>query len=265
MTLPKSTRLAFAVLADICRPVMNVLMAKQWLGLENLPKGQGMIVCPNHCTEIDPVVVGHMLYNQKVMPHFLAKAGLYKVPVVGAALRAAKQVPVERSGAGAGRSLEVAQEVIDDGGAVVIYPEGTLTRDPDLWLMKGHTGAARLALKTGAPVIPVAHWGAQEVFPRYAKRFHIFPRKTARVLVGPPVDLSRFSGQTLDRTTLQAATEAILDDITVLLAQLRGEQPPAQRWDPAAHQQTSHGRDVERGSRPREGGSDAGSSTGAGQ
>ncbi len=116
--------------------------------------------------------------------------------------------------------------------------------------MKGHTGAARLALQTGAPpVVPMAHWGAQEVFPRYAKRFHIFPRKTVRVLIGKPVDLSAFSERPLDRTTLTAATEVIMHAITELLETLRGEQaPPAERWDPAVHKQSKHGRFMQGGS-----------------
>jgi 1-acyl-sn-glycerol-3-phosphate acyltransferase len=195
-----------------------------------------------------------MLYNQKRPPHFLAKAGLFKAPVLGTLLRATRQIPVERSTAGANRSLQVAKEVVDAGGAIIIYPEGTLTRDPDLWPMKGHTGAARLALQTGAPVVPMAHWGAHEVFPRYAKRFHIFPRKTVRVLVGDPVDLSSFAGRPMDRATLSEATDVIMEAITGLLATLRGEEAPAERWDPAVHKQAKHGRFVERGSTPAQGG-----------
>jgi 1-acyl-sn-glycerol-3-phosphate acyltransferase len=225
---------------------MNALMGKKWLGTDRLPQG-GFIACPNHCTEIDPLVVGHMLYNQGRPPHFLAKAGLFKPPVLGQIMRSTKQIPVDRSGTGAGQSLDVAREVLDEGGAILIYPEGTLTRDPGLWPMKGHTGAARLALKTGAPVVPIAHWGAHEVFPRYAKRFYVWPRKRARVLVGEPVDLSEFEGRPLDKTTLVAATDKIMDAITALLAELRGEEPPAERWDPSAHQQARHGRDVARG------------------
>lgn len=241
------TRLFFAVLAGVARSAMNVLTGKEWHGLEKLPVGEGFIVVPNHCTEIDPIVVGHMLYNQNIMPHFLAKDGLFRTPVLGAVLRGAHQIPVERSGAGAGQSLTVAKRVLDGGGAVVVYPEGTLTRDPELWPMKGRTGAARLALSTGAKVIPVAHWGAQEVFPRYAKSFKIFPRKTARVVVGDPVDLSEFMGKTGDKATLEAMTEVIMADITAMLETLRGEKAPAQRWDPSKHNQASHGRFVERG------------------
>lgn len=242
------TRVFFGILAGVARPLMNVLIGKEWYGLDRLPQDEGFIVVPNHYTEIDPIVVGHMLYNQNIMPHFLAKDGLFSTPLLGAVLRGANQIPVERSGAGAGTSLVGARQVLDGGGAVVIYPEGTLTRDPELWPMKGRTGAARLALGTGAKVIPVVHWGAQEVFPRYAKRFKIFPRKKVKVVVGLPVDLSDFAGKHGDKATLEAMTEVIMKDITAMVEDLRGEQAPAQRWDPSAHQQSSHGRFVERGS-----------------
>lgn len=235
------SHVTFVIVAGIVRSGMNLLMNKKWEGLDKLPAG-GFIAAPNHCTEIDPLVIGHMLYNQKRMPHFLAKGSLFKVPVLRAVLRNTKQIPVERSTAGAHRSLQIAREVVDEGGAIIIYPEGTLTRDPDLWPMKGHTGAARMALESGIPVVPMAHWGAHEVFPRYAKRFHVFPRKTSRVLVGDPVDLSAFAGRPLDRATLTEATDVIMEAITELLAKLRGGQPPLVRWDPSAHNQSTHGR-----------------------
>ncbi len=231
----------FFVVAAIVRPVLNAMMNKKWEGLENLPAG-GFIAAPNHCTEIDPLIVAHALYNNKRTPRFLAKSGLFKVPVLGWVLRATRQIPVERSTAGANRSLQLAQEVVADGGAIIIYPEGTLTRDPDMWPMKGHTGTARLALEAGIPVVPIAHWGAHEVFPRYAKRFHLFPRKTSRLMVGKPVDLSPFANRPLDKATLTEATEAIMDAVTGLLADIRGEEPPAERWDPARNNQAAHGR-----------------------
>lgn len=245
--MSRGTRAAFAIIAGIARPIVNVLIGKEWLDTQKLPRDEGFIVVPNHFTEIDPVLVGHMIYNQNIMPHFLAKDGLFRTPVVGFALRAAHQIPVERSGAGAGKSLETAKAVLAMNGAVVVYPEGTLTRDPDLWPMKGRTGAARLALSTGAKVIPVAHWGSQEVFPRYAKSVKIFPRKKSRLIVGDPVDLSAFMGKSGDKETLEAMTEVIMADITKLLEKLRGEKAPAVRWDPAAHQQAAHGRFMERG------------------
>lgn len=236
----------FVVIAAVTRTLLNGMMNRKWEGTEKLPPG-GFIATPNHCTEIDPLVVGHMLYNQKRAPHFLAKGALFKVPVLSWILNATKQIPVERSTAGANRALLLAQEIVEEGGAIIIYPEGTLTRDPGMWPMKGHTGAARLALEAGIPVVPMAHWGAHEVFPRYAKRFNLFPRKTSRILIGEPVDLSEFADRPLDKATLTEATDKIMDAITGLLAELRQEEPPAERWDPSKHNQSKHGRFVERG------------------
>jgi len=117
---------------------------------------------------------------------------------------------------------------------VIVYPEGTATRDPDLWPMVGKTGAARLALTTGAPVIPIAHWGAQDILPYGSKKLRLFPRKTVRMAAGPPVDLSAYRGQRLSASTLRAATADIMADITALLATIRQGTPPAVPWDPEA-------------------------------
>ncbi|WP_026550710.1 lysophospholipid acyltransferase family protein [Arthrobacter sp. Br18] len=243
MTETAASRVIFSILGVVVRPTLNLMMRKEWQGAERLPRNSGFIVCPNHVTEIDPLIVSHYLFNQGVMPRFLAKASLFRVPVMGSLLRTIGQVPVERTTAGANKSLEAARAALASGGGIIIYPEGTLTRDPEMWPMKGHTGAARLALQTKAPVVPMAHWGAHEVFPPYAKRLHLFPRKTSKVTVGEPVDLSEFDGLPITRATLDAATNKILDAITVLLAELRQEKPPAQRWDASAQPQKRTGRD----------------------
>ncbi|KAD4007135.1 1-acyl-sn-glycerol-3-phosphate acyltransferase [Arthrobacter yangruifuii] len=248
MTESTKARVVFALLAGTLRPIFNIFLKKQWQGAENLPRDPGFIVCPNHVTEIDPVVVGHFLYNQGRSPHFLAKASLFKVPVLGPALSATNQVPVERITSGAAGSLDAARAALEAGRTLVIYPEGTLTRDPDLWPMKGRTGAARLALQTGAPVIPIAHWGAQDAFPRYAKFPNLFPRKRVRLVVGKPVDLSEFAGLPTSKAVLDAATERIMSDLTDMVSKLRGAQPPAERWNPVAKGQRQVGRSFETGS-----------------
>jgi 1-acyl-sn-glycerol-3-phosphate acyltransferase len=99
--------------------------------------------------------------------------------------------------------------------------------------MVAKTGAARLALSTGAPVIPVAHWGAQDVLPYGSFKPHVLPRRTVHILAGPPVDLSAFAGQPLTSQTLRAATAVIMADITRLLGELRGAEPPAEPYHPA--------------------------------
>ena len=111
---------------------------------------------------------------------------------------------------------------VDHGECVVVYPEGTLTRDPDLWPMTGKTGAARIALATGAPLIPLGIWGPQEVLPPYERKFRILPRKTMHVLAGPPVDLSDLVDRGVDTETLRAATDRLMAAITGLVEQLAG-------------------------------------------
>ncbi|UUX60407.1 lysophospholipid acyltransferase family protein [Glutamicibacter halophytocola] len=239
------TKRVFSVLAGIVRPVMNGLIGRSWKGFENLPQG-GYIVCPNHLTEIDPLVVGHAIYSNGRLPRWLAKESLFKPPVLGWFLRTTGQVPVSRSSASAAESLKQAQKVLDAGGVIVIYPEGTLTRDPNLWPMIGRTGAARLALQTGAPVVPMAHWGDQELLPRYSKKMYLFPRKHVTVSVGTPVNLDDLREGPRTRTVLQEATNRIMDAITGLQAELREEEPPAKRWDPSEHGQAQTGRSFEK-------------------
>lgn len=141
-------------------------------------------------------------------------------------VRALRAIPVYRGSDNAARSLEAARRGLAAGACVMFYPEGTCTRDPELWPMEGKTGAARLALETGAPVIPVAHWGAQEILPYGSRRPRPLPRKTFRVLAGPPVDLSRYEGRPLRADVLREATADIMAAITAQLAELRGEKPP---------------------------------------
>lgn len=237
----RGQRLVFGLLAGIARPLMNVLMAKTWIGFDDLPKA-GFIACPNHVTEIDPVVVGHALYNHGRLPRYLTKDSLFKVPVLGTALRASHQVPVSRATTGASGSLAIAKDVLDAGDVIIIYPEGSLTRDPQEWPMRGRTGAARLALQTGAPVVPIAHWGAQQVLPRYGKSLRILPRKRVYVRAGEPVDLADLRDQPMTRAVLETATQRIIAALIVEVAELRGEQPPETPWDPAAHGQAATGR-----------------------
>jgi 1-acyl-sn-glycerol-3-phosphate acyltransferase len=125
------------------------------------------------------------------------------------------------------------EQGLRDGACVIFYPEGTATRDPDLWPMVARTGVARAALATGVPVIPVAQWGAQKILPYGSMRPHLVPRHLVQITAGPPVDLSAFQGKPLTTQILREATEVIMKDITGLLAGIRGETPPAEPYHPA--------------------------------
>jgi 1-acyl-sn-glycerol-3-phosphate acyltransferase len=174
----------------------------------------------------------------------MAKESLFRVPVLGWALRATGMVPVARatSAAAARATLEASETLAREGRGVIVYPEGSLTRDPDLWPMRGKTGAVRLALAGGIPVIPMAHWGAQQVLPRYGK-LKLWPlRRRVRVIVGDPVDLSAYAGAATSQTALVQATDVVMAAVSQLLSELRGEPAPAERWNPSDHGQKETGR-----------------------
>ncbi|MEZ5116228.1 MAG: lysophospholipid acyltransferase family protein [Candidatus Nanopelagicales bacterium] len=221
----------YAFAEGVLRPPMAVLTRRDWEGTENLEQdGGGIIVAANHLSWFDPIVIAHVLNNNDRPPRFLAKEAVFRIPVAGAIIGGAGQIPVYRESRDAARAVRAAVDAVKAGECVVVYPEGTITRDPDLWPMSGKTGAARIALMSGRPVIPLAHWGAQDVMGPYQKEFKALPRKTMRVKVGPPVDLSDLEGRSLVAETLRIATDRILDAITGLLADIRGEQPPEVRF-----------------------------------
>lgn len=228
---------AFRTAAALIKPVLWAVTRRDWRGAEHLPTDRGFLAASNHLSYADPFTLAHFLYDHGCPPRFLGKEEVFRMPVLGPLARATGQIPVLRETAEAGRAFADAVRRVEQGECVAIYPEATLTRDPDLWPMVGKTGAARIALATGCPVVPVAQWGPQRILAPYARRPHLLPRTTVHVLAGPPVDLSRFTGREPDALTLRQATDTILDAVSALLAQLRGERPPARRWDPREHGQ----------------------------
>lgn len=194
--------------------------------LDRLPQTGGFVLATNHISHIDPVTVALFVNRQRRLPRFLAKDALFKAPLVRGVLRSTGQVPVYRGTADAGRAYTEAVAAVRDGDVVVVYPEGTLTRDPGLWPMTGKTGAAHIALTAGVPVIPVAHWGSQALLPPYVRLARPFPRKRVTMLVGPPVPLDDLRGQPITAALLREATDRIMDAITHLLEELRGRPAP---------------------------------------
>ena len=210
---------------------MMVLTKRDWHGERHLPAAGGVIVVTNHVSHFDPIAVAHYVFDNGRLPRFLAKEVLFRVFFVGRVLKGARQIPVYRESADASRAFSAAVAAVRDGECVVFYPEATLTRDPDMWPMVGKTGAARVALETGAPVIPIAQWGPQHLLAPYAKKPALFPRKTMHLRAGPPVDLSEFAGRPIDGALLRQVTERIMIGITAQLEEIRGEPAPAVRFD----------------------------------
>lgn len=226
-------RLGFWYRFVICvvKPLLLLLTKRDWRGAENIPADGGIIVAANHVSEIDPLIIGHFLVDQRRAPRFLAKAELFRTAPLKWIVEGAKQIPVYRHAADASAAVAPAVDALRQGECVLIYPEGSATRDPELWPMKARTGVARVALLSGAPVIPIAMWGPEAILPYKARRPKLFPRRTMQILVGPPVDLSAFMDRPMTADLLRAATDAIMRRVADQLAELRGGTPPTQFYD----------------------------------
>lgn len=225
---------AFRFAVALLRPPLMALTRRDWRGGEHLPADGGFVVASNHLSYADPLTLAHFLWDNGYPVRYLGKEAVFRIPVAGRIIAAAGQIPVYRESGDAAKAFAAAVDAVRAGECVGIYPEGTLTRDPGLWPMRGKTGAARVALTTGCPVIPVAQWGPQDILPPYG-RPDLLPRKSVHVWAGPPVDLSAFADRPLDGDTLRVATDTILDAVAAQLEAIRGEKAPAERWDPAAH------------------------------
>ena len=228
--------------ALLLQPLLHILIKQDMQGRENIPRDGGVILAPNHLSYADWGTIALFSYEAGRYPTFLIKSSAFDIKVLGPFLHKVGQLPVYRNRGDAALVLRDAERAVRGGESVIVYPEGTASRDPDLWPMKARTGVARLALATGVPVIPIAHWGAQDVLPYGSSRPHLWPRKTVRMIAGPPVDLSAFQGKPLNSATLRDATAVIMADVTALLAGIRGETPPAVPYDPAARARASIGR-----------------------
>ncbi|MGJ6978965.1 lysophospholipid acyltransferase family protein [Aestuariimicrobium soli] len=236
-------------LARFAHAGMSLLVRRDWRGSGRLPQTGGVLVVSNHLSYFDAVALGEFVIWSGRWPRYLGKVQLWKTPVIGWLARACEQIPVDRGAATAAQALVAAEQALDRGRCVAMYPEGTLTRDPDTWPMTARTGAARLALTTDHPVVPIGQWGANHVIggtsmglPRF------FPRKLIQVSCGEPVDLDDLRplmGTDREREAVQCASARIMDALTALVADLRGEEAPAGRWDARVGQRVPQSPQVE--------------------
>ena len=214
-------------------PLLKFISKEEWRGVENIPSSGPMIAISNHISYVDPLVFAHFLYGNGRAVRFLGKASLFRIPIVGWVLRHAEQVPVEREVKGAGIiALPHAIAFLSSGHCLGVYPEGTLTRDENLWPMAAKTGLARLAVMTKAPVIPCAQWGAAEILPPYSKRPKLWPRTKVTVIAGKPLDFSPWFGKEDDVPAMVEASAYAMRAVTSLLEEIRGESAPAIIFDP---------------------------------
>lgn len=235
----------FWPLAVLVIPLVSLIAKIRVRGAEKLPREGAFVLAPNHYSEFDPLIVAVAVWRMGRAPRFMAKESLFRAPVLGWVLHRTGMVPVARtsSATAAKQTMAQSEALVEHGRGVIVYPEGTLTRDPDLWPMRGKSGAVRLALADGIPLIPMAQWGTQEIMGRYQKGLSLWPlRKPVQVLVGDPIDVEDLRGRAHEPAALNEATTRLMNAITALLEELREEKAPAERWNPTSHGQKETGR-----------------------
>ena len=211
--------MGYRKLKIVVRPVLRALWRPEVTGLDHLPGHGPVILASNHLSLADFVFLGlaaprHITFVVKAEAFAVGgPAGRFLTWL----LRTMGQLRVDRgAGRGARAALDASRAVLDDGGVVGIYPEGT--RSPDGRLYKGRTGVGWLALASGAPVVPVAMHGTGRVLPRGA----VVPRLgRVGVRFGPPVPLDAYAGRSADPHARRAATDAIMHAI----GDLAGQEP----------------------------------------
>ena len=191
-------------------PLVNLLYTPWIEGAENIPKTGAAILAPNHLSFIDSIVVP-LATSRRVT--FLAKSEYFegkgfKGFAMRTFFRSAGQIPVERGTSRASNALTAAAKVLQNGGLIALYPEGT--RSPTGMLYKGRTGVARLALENKVPVIPIGLHGTREIQPPERNM-----PKLGRVgiKIGKPLDFYHLYEQRTERDTLRAVTDEIMKSI----------------------------------------------------
>jgi 1-acyl-sn-glycerol-3-phosphate acyltransferase len=211
-------------------PVSALMFRMRYRHGDRIPPTGPVLLVANHVSILDPLACARLVFDNGRLPHFLAKQSVFK-GFAGTLLRSAGQIPVARFSADAHEALAAAQADLDAGNVVVIYPEGSVTRDPDWWPMQARTGVARLALTTDAVVLPVAQWGPHEVHDYHRKKLRLRFRAPADYLVGEPVDLSTLraevrAGRPLSADLLRETTDVIMTRVRDQLAEIRGVPAP---------------------------------------
>ncbi len=214
------------VMVVIFHPMANLIFRREVWHAERIPAEGPAILVSNHISIADPVSLARAVWDAGRIPQFLAKNTLYR-GLAGVILRSSGQIPVFRATAAAQESLREAIAALHRGELVIIYPEATVTRDPDWWPMAAKNGVARLALAVDAPVIPIGQWGPQLTHDYHTKKWSVLPRKKTICNIGEPLDLSAYSDKPVTAPLLREITDVVMGRVQELVAEIRNETPPA--------------------------------------
>ena len=209
----------------IVKPLMGGWFRWSIEGLENIPRSGPAILAVNHIAYLDPLAAAYVVDKAGRRPRFLGKSELFQDRRIAWILRGAGQIEVKRGTRDAPVALDDAFEALRRGEIVVVFPEGTITSDPDLNPVEAKTGAARLALGSGVPLIPCGLWGTANIWPKgYSK--HWTPRQDLCARIGEPIEVT---GDKDSPENWERVGRDIMEEISLLVASLRPAVPDRRR------------------------------------
>jgi 1-acyl-sn-glycerol-3-phosphate acyltransferase len=216
----------YLILKGILKPWLWGWFSWTLEGVENIPREGPALLAMNHISFLDPLAASYVVDKAERVPRFLAKTELFKDKRIAWLLRGAKQIEVRRGTRDAPMALDNAFAALDKGEIVVVFPEGTITNDPDLKPLPAKSGIGRLALGSKVPVIPCAVWGTQNVWPKGYRKHWWPPRQDILIRVGEPMDVSRYAD---DRDGWHSFGARVMEEIAILSAGLRPIVPDRRR------------------------------------
>jgi 1-acyl-sn-glycerol-3-phosphate acyltransferase len=201
---------AYWIIKAILTPILLLVYRVRVEGRDEIPSRGAVILAANHRSFLDSIFLPLVLRRRVT---FVAKAEYFDDPKTAWFFRAVGQIPIRREGGSASEgALAAATDVLERGRVFAIYPEGTRTRDG--YMHRGHTGVARLALATGAPIVPVGLVGTDECQPTDKKLPRLFRR--VRIRFGPPLPVAHYQGRGDDRMVLRQITDELMYEIREL-------------------------------------------------
>ncbi len=196
-----------------------------------LPDG-AVIVVANHTSYADGLLLALLARRMGRSLRMLATAGVFRIPLIGRLARSVGFIPVRRDSSNPAVALEPALDALAMGEAIGLLPAGRITRGPDQWPERAKTGVVRLAVRSGAPVVPVAMVGAHRVIARRRllsrTMLNVLLRPQVSVRVGEPVDVAAMLdvAELDDADRIRAVTDTVMAEVVDLVAQVRREAAP---------------------------------------
>jgi 1-acyl-sn-glycerol-3-phosphate acyltransferase len=210
----------------ILKPSLATWLRWNIEGLENIPRSGPAIVAFNHIAYLDPLAVSFVVDSARRRPRFLAKSELFEDKRIAWIFKGARQIEVRRGTRDAPMALDHALDTLRHGEVIVVFPEGTITTDPDLFPMAPKSGAARLALKSGVPLIPCALWGTANIWPKGFAKHWWPPKQDVCVRIGAPIEVA---GRPDTREEWVRLSKELMAAISELFASVRPAVPDRRR------------------------------------